>query len=127
MEKADVKGRTIQFKSGKNERLLTVRSRDARKYAEKLESDETVHMYTTRVRWEQEDLRNVDPLSIRKSYFETAWETDFVIHRMNGSIAVRELAKQEDLGKLASIEKLELSRRYWKTKGVEDWKVVLMK
>lgn len=125
MEKADVKGRTIQFRSEKNGVVLTVRSRTAKRYAERLEADKEVRTYATKVRWDEDELRNVDPLSIRKSYFETVWETDFVIHHQDGSIAVRELATEEDFGKLAAIEKLELSRRYWKMKGVEDWKVVL--
>ena len=48
-----------------------------------------------------------------------------MITDQDGGEAVREIVTADLLGKHAEIEKLELSHRYWKARGVEDWRLVL--
>ena len=44
----------------------------------------------------------------------------------DGRKGVRELVHREDLTKRAMVERLELSRRYWVARDIDEWKVVLV-
>ena len=44
----------------------------------------------------------------------------------DGRKGVRELAHRADLAKRAMVERLELSRRYWVARDIDEWKVVLV-
>jgi hypothetical protein len=68
---------------------------------------------------------HVNPVEIRPQFFEIDWASDFLIHFADGRLAVREVTTLEQLQKKAIVTKLELSRRYWKSMGIDDWKLVL--
>ena len=55
------------------------------------------------------------------------WKTDFLIHRTDGTQAVREVVREDELTKATTLEQLELSRRYWEAVGVSDWRVALFR
>lgn len=47
------------------------------------------------------------------------------IHHTDGTQAVREVVREDELTKATVLEQLELSRRYWEAVGVSDWRVAL--
>lgn len=127
VDKATGKRRDIGFRSDKNQKVMCVHSREAREYARFLEEDPELVSYGTCRKLEQERYQFVNPIDIRKDYFETSWATDFVLHYADGSIGIREIATETMLSKRANIEKLEFSRRYWaESESVRDWKIVII-
>lgn len=124
MDKAGKKTRDIKFYSEKNKHMVTVHSREARAFAKYLESMEQVSSYEAGVALEPARLRLISKVDIRGEYFEQQWESDFCIKYDDGTAAVREIAVENFSSKRAEIEKLELSRRYWRSMGVLDWKIV---
>lgn len=126
MDKAKTKRRDIHFYSEKNGKVICVHSAAQRAYAKELEADGTVLSYEACVELDKERYIYVNPIDIRKGYFETDWATDFLVRFADGREAVRELSSMESLGKRADLEKLEFSRRYWASQSVAGWKVVLM-
>ena len=65
-------------------------------------------------------------LSRTETYFKSEWATDFLIRFVDGRKGVRELVHKEDLTKRAIVKRLELSRRYWAVRDIDEWKVVLV-
>ncbi|MEF9954363.1 MAG: hypothetical protein RR785_03765 [Clostridium sp.] len=126
MDKSGTKRRDISFYSDKNQGVVCVHSREAREYARILEQDETVMSYEVGYVLEKERYQFVSPLDIRKDYFSTEWQTDFVLHYEYETIGIREITTEVSLTKRATIEKLEFSRRYWSASEAADWKIVVM-
>ena len=127
MDKAVGKRRDINFRSEKNGKVMCVHSREAREYARILETDELVVSYEACQSLDRERYQFVNPVDIRRDYFDVEWATDFVLHFADGSTGIREIATETMLSKRANIEKLEFSRRYWSgSESVRDWKIVLM-
>ena len=127
MYKSGQKKRDIKFKSKKNDRVMLVHTEDARDYAKYLEDREEVVSYDVCVPLDAGALDRIDKIDIRGDYFKQQWESDFQLIYADGTYGVREVVKPGDLDKLAEVEKLELSRRYWKLLGVNDWKVVVIR
>lgn len=50
--------------------------------------------------------------------------TDFVIKRVDGTVAVRECVLRELLLKPRTAKLLDISKDYWCSQGVLDWKIV---
>lgn len=125
MEKAGVRTRDIQFFSEKNQTMVCVHSRRARDFAKYLEQQPWVAGYETCVPLALDKFPHVNPVDIRKEYLSMEWTTDFVIRTADGRITVREFADARDFVKKASMERLELSRRYWVILDVTDWKLVV--
>lgn len=126
MRKFGVKSRDISFYSKKNQGIIRVHCRSARKYAEKLETDLSVKTYLVNHRLDSAFMSRIDHVDIRKEYFTQDWSTDFVVTMQEGSVLVCELATMKELQSRASIEKLELSRRYWMLKGCDSWKIIIV-
>ena len=127
MNKAIGKWRDINFFSGKNQAVICIHSREAREYAKVLESDSDVVSYDVCFKLDMERYQFINPIDIRKDYFEVEWATDFVLHFEDGSIGIREVATEATLAKRATIEKLEFSRRYWAvSESARDWKIIIM-
>jgi len=126
MKKAGKNGTTIDFFSQKNQKLLTVTTEQARAYSRMLENNPDVITYETQVRLMPERLQQLQKVGIRSSYFQQDWLTDFYITFENGTSGVREMIEEKSLNSLPEIEQLELSRRYWRSIGIRDWKTVLI-
>ena len=127
MDKAGVKRRDISFRSDKNKKVVCVHSREAREYARILDQEPEVVSYETCQALDMERYQFINPVDIRKDYFDVEWATDFVLHFEDGSIGIREVATEATLAKRATIEKLEFSRRYWSvSESVRDWKIIIM-
>ena len=58
--------------------------------------------------------------------FGIAWASDFWIENADGTTGIREVVSVAQLVKKSAIQKLELSRRYWKQLDVDDWKIVVI-
>lgn len=125
MEKRDARMRDITFMSAKNEALVTVHSAIARKFAKKLERDDRVVRYRTDVPLEKLKER-LDVQNIRVAYVEEEWQTDFMVYFEDGCVMIYEVVDAESLKRKAVAEKLEVSRRYWKTLNVHDWKIAVV-
>ena len=126
MDKSGRKTRDIKFYSKKNEAMVIVHSKEAKAYTKYLEDMEHVSSYVAGKPIDPVRLQMLSKLDIRGDYFKQNWESDFYVLFDDGTVAVRELATAEALSKRAEIEKLELSRRYWNSVGVTDWKIIWM-
>ena len=125
MEKLTAKTRDIKFFSKKNGGMVTVHSIWAKKYAEMLEDDDWIKFYRTNVALENWGGK-ISTIGLRTAYLQTDWSSDFMLVMQDDSVAIQELATAADLKKKAEIEKLEISRRYWKVAHVNDWGVVMV-
>jgi len=126
LDKSGQKTRDIKFYSKKNEAMVIVHSKEARAYTKYLEDMEHVSSYVAGKEIDPVRLQMISKLDIRGDYFKQNWESDFYVLFDDGTVAVRELTTAEAFSKRAEIEKLELSRRYWSSAGVTNWKVVWM-
>lgn len=125
MEKADVKGRKIKFFSKKNNCTIYVHSREQKEFAESLDVDQSVKFYETIKNLDINRYDKINPINIRREYFQIVWTSDFVIHYKDGTIGVREIVSSDNIAKKATIERLELSRRYWLSLKIVDWKILI--
>ena len=126
MQKEDLKTRTFRFFSKKNEKVIVVRSTNAREFARWLDEQDWVVGYEVLVPLDKERVSMVRTSGIRQSYAKENWCTDFCIHNATGARSIREIIPKSSLEKRAEIEKLELSRRYWTSLGIADWKIVVI-
>ena len=123
MEKVGNRYRDIRFYSEKNGEMVSVHSYEAKKYAGKLENDEGVKSFKANV--ELEGFQDKISLAgIRKLYRECSWTSSFLLEKVDGGVAVREVVGADALEKRSELEKLELSRRYWTAAHVDDWSIV---
>lgn len=125
MEKLASKVRDIRFFSHKNGGMVTVHSVEAKRFADALEADQDIKLYQTNVTLENWRDK-ISSTGVRTSYLKTDWSTDFLLVKRDDSVAIRELIAHEALEKRAEMEKLEISRRYWKVAHVDDWGMVLV-
>ena len=127
MKRASKKQREIRFHSGKCGRIICVNSYAEQEYAKRLEADDRVENYEENCCLDPERFQYVAPVGIRASYLKQEWKTDFLIYHRDGTQAVREVVRADELTKATVLEQLELSRRYWKAVGVSDWRVALFR
>ena len=125
MNRSQEKQRSIRFFSEKNETMLTVHSREARKYAERLEARADIKNYEVSAALDLGKFQYINPIDIRREYLSGEWFSDFLLHFEDGSLGVRELVEKNSLTKRAVVERLELSRRYWSLFDIRDWKLVI--
>ena len=125
MRRSDAKGRMIKFHSKKNDQIMIVTSEEARSYCRYLEDDENVDEYQPDYPLDNNRLQIISHTDIRKEYFEKEWVSDFYIKKIGGVMAIRELFAPRNLYQLSEVEKIELSRRYWSSLGITDWRIVL--
>lgn len=125
MDKNGKKTRDIKFYSEKNKCMMCVHSAEARAYAGLLENDPMVASYETCVPLDTSLYAHILPVDIRAEYLTIPWASDFLIHFVDGHVGVREIVTDvKSIEKRAAVEKLELSRRYWRAAGVKEWRLV---
>ncbi len=125
MDRAGKRVRDIKFYSNKNGALTLVHSEEARAYTKYLEERPEVASYEACKALDLNRLNGLQKTDIRGEYFTQQWTSDFYISFTDGTAAVREIVRADALTKRAEIEKLELSRRYWASLGVANWKIVI--
>lgn len=126
MQKAGEKARDIQFFSKKNNALVCVHSEEAKAFTRYLEEMDEVVSYKANTPWDSVRLEFVSRVDIRKDYFQQQWTSDFCLVYADGSIGVREVIRPSQMEKRATVERLELSRRYWAGQHIRDWKIIVM-
>lgn len=125
MQKKRGNGREITFFSKKCGCVISVLGSEARALAEKLENDAGVLKYESRVPLTISP-SEVSIIGIRATYLKEDWVSDFSVETIEGERLVIEAVAEAKLEKKSEIEKLELSRRYWRSKGVK-WKLYIVK
>lgn len=129
MNRLTTNRRNIKFFSEKNGMALTVCSERMKQYASLLENDCHVTAYRVHEAFDMNELSSVDSVDIRTEYMNSesvAWASDFWIEFDDGVRAIRELVDSAAFGQRAALERLELSRRYWATRCITNWKVVVI-
>jgi len=127
MEKKKKKNRIIKFLSKKNNCMIVVHNREAKKYAKMLEDNPEVTKYESLIELDTHQYEHINSIDIRKEYFETEWLSDFLVYYENGEKEIRELIRYDALFKQATVEKLEFSHRYWSNTTVSNWKIIILK
>lgn len=125
MDRAGKRVRDIKFYSNKNSALTLVHSEGARAYTKYLEERPEVASYEACKALDLNRLNSLQKTDIRGEYFTQQWTSDFYIRYTDGTAAVREIVRADALTRRAEVEKLELSRRYWASLGVANWKIVI--
>ncbi len=119
--------RDIKFMSAKNGEMRKVHSDAAYRFAMHLEEDAAVQGYECGVPFDRSKLLSVSRTSIRSRYFDEAWTSDFYVRYTDGSSAVFEVVSPDAYMKIAEVEKMELSRRYWAMLGIRRWVIAEVK
>lgn len=127
MHKDKTRTRDIFFFSQKCNGTVCVHSGAARVIAQRLEEDNSVGSYETNIKLKTDQFAYISSIDIRPQYFQVQWSSDFLIRHKDGHMVVLEVVEESELSKRAVIEKLELSRRYWKMMRVAKWYVVVLK
>ena len=112
MKKFDYKGRCIKRQLGKCKDVCRSYSEMQDDYAKFLQIDDNVREFQCNVRLTD------DP--------ETDFYTsDFVITLADGTFRVRECVYRKHLERPSTARLLDLSKEYWRAKGVSDWGIVV--
>lgn len=122
MRKSNKKSRKFRFYSEKNKKMVEVYDERALNYAQSFEENSEIASYEACVQLDMSRYVNVNRVDIRKEYFETQWESDFLIRFTDGTSKVIELITRRELEKRSFIEKLDFSVRYWRALDIE-WAV----
>ena len=110
MRKAKYKGRCEKRKIEKCEEVCRLYDSVQSAYADVLASDESVTEIRCNV--------SLDGLE------EGEYISDFVCVRSDGELMVRECVSRKHLAKPMTVRLLDLSREYWRERGVSDWRIV---
>lgn len=110
MRKAKYKGRCEKRKIEKCAEVCRLYDSVQSAYADVLTADKSV----TEIRC------NV----LMEGLEEGEYTSDFVCVRSDGELMVRECVPRKHMTKPMTVRLLDLSRNYWRQRGVQDWKVV---
>ena len=112
MKKVDYKGRCIKRQLSKCKDICRSYSEMQDDYARFLQVDDNVISFACNIKLDE------DP--------ETEnYTTDFVITMADGTIRVRECVYRKHLERPSTARLLDLSKDYWRSKGVMDWGIVV--
>ena len=112
MKKVDYKGRVIKRQLSKCKEVCRSYSEMQDDYARFLQINDDVKAFSCNVQLTD------DP--------ETEnYTTDFVITLTDGTIRVRECVYRKHLERPSTARLLDLSKVYWRSKGVLDWGIVV--
>lgn len=114
MRNSKSKVRCEKRKLPKCEDLLRLYSPMQSRYADLLQTDDSVKTFRCNVPLESCDAGD-------------GFTTDFVITRTDDTVMVRECVYRKHLSKPMTIKLLTASFRYWSEKGVKDWGLVVDK
>lgn len=124
MRKKNQKDRTTKMKLDKCSELCVFYDKVQGAVARELTADPEVVAFGMNV-----PLDFTKGLSLPKDFNppEETYTTDFVITYADGRTAVREAMFRKHLARPSVVERLELSRQYWRQHGIADWKIVIEK
>lgn len=107
-------------------KMIITYSTWARDYAKWLEHEPCVDTYEANIPLNMQRFKYIPAIGIRSEYFDYTWMTDFKITTTDGRVLIRELATKSQLQRRMFVERLEFSRRYWKTLDISEWKIVIL-
>lgn len=113
MKKINYKGRCEKRKVSKCEEVCRTYSKIQSAFVDELKKDEEVVSFECNVR-----LRGVA---------DDKYSSDFVIKKADGTTMVRECVWRINLQKPSYAKLLDISRNYWRSKGVTNWGLVIEK
>ena len=112
MKKVDYKGRVIKRQLSKCKEVCRSYSEMQDDYARFLQIDDNVKVFACNVRLDEDQ--------------ETeSYTSDFVITLADGTLRVRECVYRKHLERPSTARLLDLSKEYWRAKGVTDWGIVI--
>ena len=112
MKKVDYKGRVIKRQLSKCKEVCRSYSEMQDDYARFLQIDDNVKSFSCNIRLDE------DPVTEN-------YTTDFVITMADGTLRVRECVYRKHLERPSTARLLDLSKEYWRAKGVTDWGIVV--
>ena len=113
MKKINYKGRCEKRKVSKCEEVCRTYSKIQSAFVDVLEKDEEVISFECNVR-----LRGVA---------DDKYSSDFVIKKADGTTMIRECVWRINLQKPSYAKLLDISRNYWRSKGITNWGLVIEK
>jgi len=74
---------------------------------------------------EDDDVKSFQVNVLLQGAYEDAYMTDFLVERNDGAKFVRECVWRSMLSRPSVATLLDMSRNYWRAKGIEDWGIVV--
>ena len=108
MRKQKYKGRCEKRMISKSKEVCRFYNNLQSKYADKLEFDDDIIQIQCNVH-----LSNSEYMS------------DFLVHKKNGDVFVRECVERKFCNKPMTIKLLDISRNYWINHGITDWGIIV--
>ena len=111
MRPLKIKDRCTKKKLKKSDEVIRTYDKIQTAYAEILDRDENIKSIQCNV--PLEDLE------------EGEFTTDFVCTKLDGDLMVRECVFRKKLSLPRTCKLLDISREYWRRRGIEDWEIVI--
>lgn len=112
MRKQVQKGRCTRLKLQKCPQVCALYDKVQLAYARQLDSEENVVSFEVNVQ--------LNDLGLADTY-----TTDFLLTLADGTQAVREAVYRQHLSRPSVAALLESSKRYWASKGISDWGIII--
>ena len=111
MRPLKIKDRCTKKKLKKADEVIRTYDKIQTAYAEILDKDENIKSIQCNV-----PLENLE---------EGEFTTDFVCTKTDGDLMVRECVFRKKLSLPRTCKLLDISRKYWRRRGIEDWGIVI--
>ena len=111
MRPANIKDRCTKKKLKKSDEVIRTYDKIQTAYAEILDRDKNIKSIQCNV-----PLENLE---------EGEFTTDFVCTKLDGDLMVRECVFRKKLSLPRTCKLLDISREYWRRRGIEDWGIVI--
>ena len=111
MRPLKIKDRCTKKKLKKSDEVIRTYDKIQTAYAEILDRDENIQIIQCNV--PLEDLE------------EGEFTTDFLCTKTNGDLMARECVFRKKLSLPRTCKLLDISREYWRRRGIEDWGIVI--
>jgi len=119
MRKQVQKGRCTRLKLQKCPQVCALYDKVQLAYARQLDSEESVVSFEVNVQL-NDNAGTLNDLGLADTY-----TTDFVLTLTDGTQAVREAVYRQHLSRPSVAALLESSKRYWTSKGISDWGIII--
>lgn len=121
MRKKRQKGQCTKIQISKSEEICRCYDKLTKAYAYQLDGDDGIAEFSMNVLL---DFDKYTAISKVPTLLEP-YMTDFLVKRMDGSIAVRECVFRHVLSRKHVIDLLQISMDYWLQQGISDWGIVI--
>lgn len=119
MRKQVQKGRCTRLKLQKCPQVCALYDKVQLAYARQLDAEENVVSFEVNVQL-NDNTGALNDLGLADTY-----TTDFLLTLADGTQAVREAVYRQHLSRPCVAALLEFSKRYWASKGISDWGIII--